>query len=112
MNPPQALNPENQPEVNPSDLSQNVENKPEIPQQEGVLLGMEDGRDIGQGKQGTAGAAGSETALQLPTAETVADICVFTVTVRMRANIISGRIIPQIVRILKGELYNKFSTPA
>ena len=112
VNPPQALNPENQPEVNPSDLSQNVENKLEIPQQEGALLGMEDGRDIGQGKQGTAGAAGSETALQLPTAETVADICVFKVTVRMRANIISGRIIPQFVRILKGKLYNKFSTPA
>lgn len=103
-------NSENQPEGQQPDSPQNAENASEASSPSGTSWNSETDYDNPKSRKDMTPAHRFEDSVRFLTAEAVADICTSVVVVRIRANIISGRTLPQIVRILKWEFYNKFST--
>lgn len=98
-NPP--LNSENQPEGQQSDLYQNLENQSEMPPHSDTSLNMEPDDESRQSQQDMTPADRFADSIRSLTAAAVADVRIFVVAVKMRANYYLNNL---------WKFYNKFST--
>lgn len=100
-----ALQPDSQLDGHQPDPSSNMGNVSEVTPHSG--LSFESDYENLQSQQGMASAYRFEYSAQLLTAEAVADICTSVVAARVRANIISSRMVSQIACLLNMMLFIK-----
>lgn len=91
---------ENEPEGQQPDLSEDMKNVSDAPFRQDVTFSNAFFFESPQSQQDIASDNGFECSMRMSTAEAIADNCISVVAVRMKANMISGRMIPQIAVIV------------